>query len=411
MKQLHLGWISPVLGGLALWGSMGDGMGAGLDWYRWRGPDLNGISKESGWQSQWSGEGPRRVWKASVGTGFSSITVSQGRVFTMGNQANRDSVVCLDAATGRESWRYSYECPTDPHYYEGGTSCTPTVDGDRVYTLSRRGHLICLEAATGKVVWQRQLVRELELTVPEWGFAGSPLVEGEMLIVNVGSAGLAVRKGDGQTVWSSGRESSGYSSAVPLTLGGRRYVALAGFRSIMVLEAATGRLRWEHPWKTQYDINAADPVVMGDRLFISSGYDHGGAVIALGESGVSVVWESKVLRNQFSSAVVIDGNLYGIDGNNGQPCFLKCVNPANGEVRWSQGGGKMGNLMAADGKLIVQWESGEVVVVEANPARYVERGRAQLLGGKCWTQPVLSQGRLYCRNAEGTVVCVDVGTH
>ncbi|HWF18883.1 MAG TPA: PQQ-binding-like beta-propeller repeat protein, partial [Verrucomicrobiae bacterium] len=154
------------------------------DWYRWRGPNLNGISTETGWQTQWPDEGPKRLWKASVGMGFSSMTVSHGHLYTMGNDGDAtDTVYCLDAATGKPVWKHSYPCPLDPHFYEGGTSSTPIVDGDRVYSISRKGNLFCLDAATGKVIWSKNLPEELGCEIPTWGFAGSALVEGDLLIL------------------------------------------------------------------------------------------------------------------------------------------------------------------------------------------------------------------------------------
>src|SRR5919108_3155000 len=142
-----------------------------LDWHRWRGPDANGISRETDWMAQWPAEGPNRVWKANVGTGFSSVAVSGGRVYTMGNQGKQDTVVCLDANTGAVRWKHAYDAPMDPKYYEGGPSATPTVDGERVYTLSKRGVAFCLETATGRVVWSKNLTRDLGVEIPTWGFA------------------------------------------------------------------------------------------------------------------------------------------------------------------------------------------------------------------------------------------------
>src|SRR3954447_26373896 len=147
----------------------------GDDWPHWRGPALNGISKERGWSTSWPAEGPKQLWKASVGTGFSSFAVASGRVFTLGNQKETDTVYCFDAENGNLIWKHSYACPLDPIYYEGGPGSTPSVDGERVYTLSKRAQLFCFEAATGKVLWERDLTKETGAQKPRWGFAGSPL--------------------------------------------------------------------------------------------------------------------------------------------------------------------------------------------------------------------------------------------
>ncbi len=382
--------------------------GAGVDWYRWRGPNLNGISDETGWSSSWSAEGPKRLWKASVGAGFSSVSIREGRVFTLGNVANQDVVIALDAATGKPIWKFAYDCPLDPHYYDGGTSCTPTVDGNVVYTLSRRGHLFAFDAASGKIIWQKNVAKETGAKVPEWGFAGSPLVEGNALIVNIGTAGAAFDKATGSPLWNTGNEPSGYSSAVPMVVDGKRWLVLATHADYTAIDPKSGQVAWKFPWKTEYYINASDPVILGDRVFVSSGYDRGGAVFQVAGNSPTPIWENKELRTQFGGTVYLNGHLFGVDGNDGRDTTLKCIDAATGAVKWSRKGAGMGNLMAADGKLIVQWQKGEVAVVAADPSAYRELSRAQINGGKCWTAPVLSQGRIYSRNAAGDLVCVDV---
>ena len=131
------------------------------NWPRWRGPDANGISKETGWTTSWPAEGPKQLWKTAVGIGFSSVTVANGRAFTMGNSNETDTVFCFDENSGKDLWKHSYPCPLDAKYYEGGPGSSATCEKDRVYTLSKRGHLFCFDAATGKVIWQKNLIDEL----------------------------------------------------------------------------------------------------------------------------------------------------------------------------------------------------------------------------------------------------------
>src|SRR5512137_1748508 len=184
----------------------------GVDWYRWRGPDLNGISTETGWQAEWPAEGPKQLWKASVGTGFASFSVSRGRVYTMGNTNNTDSTFCLDARTGKVVWHHSYPCPLDPNSFEGGPCATPTVADGRVYTFSRKGDLFCLDAAKGTVIWTKQLNQELGLEIPRWGCASSALVEGNLVVQNMGSAGVALDRKSGKVVWASAKSAGAYST-------------------------------------------------------------------------------------------------------------------------------------------------------------------------------------------------------
>jgi outer membrane protein assembly factor BamB len=377
------------------------------DWFRWRGPNLDGISAEKQWLAKWPKEGPRQVWKAKVGVGFSSCSVAKGRLYTMGNRSDQDTIYCFDAETGKEVWKHSYPCDLDPRYYEGGTSCTPTVDGDRVYTLSRKGHVFCLEAATGKVLWQKNIAEELKLEIPEWGFASSPLVEGDLILLNAGAAGTALNKTSGQVVWSSGKGGAGYSSAVPFSMGDKRFAALFAARAVIAVNAKTGEELWRHPWKTSYDVNAADPIIMGDKIFISSGYNHGCALLQFTGSKVSVVWENKSLRTQFNPAVIVGGFIFGADGDAGG-AQLRCIDLQTGEVKWTQRSPAVSSLMAADGKLIVQGDRGELIIAEAAGDSFKPLSRAQVLGGKCWTTPVLANSRIYCRNAQGDIVCLDV---
>jgi outer membrane protein assembly factor BamB len=373
-----------------------------VDWYRWRGPDLNGISKETGWQTSWPESGPKQLWKAPVGTGFSSFSISRDRVYTMGNTNDTDVVSCLEAGSGKFVWQHAYACPLDPKNFEGGPGATPTVDGDFIYTFSRKGHVYCLNAADGKVAWSKNLNKELGLEIPTWGFAGSALVEGNLVILNAGNAGIALDKKSGKVVWDSGKGPGGYATAVPLA-GPDGGVAMFSRQSLIAVKAADGRELWSYPWKTSYDVNAADPVIAGDRVFMSSGYNHGATVIRVKGSQAEKVWESKNMRNHFNSCVLWQEHLYGVDESE-----LRCLAFDTGEVKWKYPQFGKGSLMLADGKLIGLSEKGELIIAEATPSAFKPIARAQVLTGKCWTMPVLSNGHIYCRNARGDVVCLDV---
>ncbi len=326
----------------------------------------------------------------------------------MGNENNQDSVVCLDAGSGKQIWKHTYDCPLDPKYYEGGPSVTPTVDGDQVFTLSRKGDLFCLDAATGKVIWSKNIAKEVGAEIPTWGLAGSPLVEKNLLILNVGSAGTALDKATGKVVWSSGKEAGGYSTPVGCEFNGQRCVTLFGAKTVFALNASNGKKVWEHDWKTEYDVNASEPIIAGDKVFISSGYNHGGSLLQIQDGKATVLWENKNMRNQFNSSVLLDGFLYGFDGNTGPKADLKCVEFATGNVKWNQEKLGAGALMAADGKLIVLTDKGELIIAEASPAAFKPISRAQVTGGKNWTVPVLSHSKIYCRNAKGDLVCLDL---
>ena len=376
----------------------------GVDWYRWRGPDLNGISKESGWNTEWTALGPKQPWKASVGTGFASFSVSRGRVYTMGNSNSTDTVFCLDTRTGKILWQHSYPCPLDPKNFEGGPCATPTVADDRVYTFSRKGDLFCLDAAKGKVLWSKNLNQELGLAIPTWGCASSVLVEGSMAVVNMGSAGVALDRRSGKVVWMSAKTPGAYATPVPLVIGRERCLAILSREALIAVKTAGGQQLWSYPWKTEYDVNAADPIVAGDQVFISGGYNHGGALLKVSAQAAEKVWENKNMRNHFDTCVLWQGHLYGPDDSG-----LRCLAFDTGDLKWTYEEFGKGALMIAGGKLVALSEKGELIIAEPTPAEFKPISRAKILTGKCWTTPVLSNGRIYCRNAAGDVVCVDVG--
>lgn len=369
------------------------------DWPHWRGPDHDGISRETGWNPAAVSAG-KAVWKAEVGAGYSCVSVSQGKVYTTGNfNKNTDAVLCLDEASGKTLWRHEYPEPLDPKYYSGGCSATPTVHGGKVYTLSKKGKLFCLDAATGKVLWNK----DLRFTVPEWGFAGSALVQGQAVILNAGSAGVAYDKDSGAVLWESEDDASAYATPVPFEQNGQKRIALFAKDSLLGLQPQDGKVLWSFPWKTRYDVNAADPVISGSQAFITSGYGHGAALVDFSSGQANKVWENKNMRAHMSGPVLIDGHLYGFDDNK-----LTCLAWKTGAVLWSEKSPKKGALSAAGDKLIVIGESGRLAIVEASPAAYRELAAAQVVEGRCWTMPVLANGRIYVRNSDGRLVCLDV---
>jgi len=336
------------------------------------------------------------------------MSVAQGRLYTLGNTDETDTVYCFDAETGQELWKHSYPCPLDPIYHEGGPGSTPTVDEGHAYTISKRGQLFCFDAVKGKVVWQKNLAEELHAGRPRWGFAGSPLIEGNLLFLNLGSAGTAVDKTTGQVIWHSATNASGYATPVPFNMAAEHCLAIFSGKALAGVRARDGTELWQVPWATRWDINIADPILVGNKLFISS-FDRGCSLLQLSAGPPAVVWENKSMANHFNSCVFLDGFFYGVNGNTDQPeKDLRCVDLAKGEVKWQHSGLGLGSLCAADGKLIILSERGELLVAAASPEAFKPLARAQVLGGKCWTVPVLANGRIYCRNAQGTLICLDV---
>jgi len=373
------------------------------DWPNFRGPDHNGISTETGWVRDWSASAPKIIWKAKVGLGFSAITVADGKAYTTGNTRDVDTVFCFDANTGKSIWKHSYPAPLDAKYYEGGTSATPTVDGDRVYAISKRGLIHCLAVADGKVIWSQDLAAELGAKIPTWGFAGSVLIEGNRAILNVGSTGTALDKLTGKVLWTSSTDESGYSTPVPFDSDSGRAVMMAIKTDVVAVRVEDGKELWRFPWKTQYEVNAADPIRVGNKVFISSGYNRGGGVFDVSSQPPQEVWSNKNMRNHLASSVYWKGYLYGVDENQ-----LRCVDFETGAVKWTDKVSGKGSVIIADGHLVVLSERGELLVAEPSPEGFKPSARFQAVGGKCWSAPTLANGKFYVRTGPGDVACLDV---
>lgn len=378
------------------------------DWPRWRGPNLDGISREQGWKHQWDAP-PPELWKTSLGTGFSSLAIQSGKLYTMGHVGEDDFVYCFDADTGATIWKYSYPCKLVDNLHEGGPAATPTVDGPLVYTLSKEGHLFALGADSGEVDWKRELQQDLELSMPAWGFSSSPLVWRDLLIIEAGRI-AAYNKNTGDLVWKTEAHAPGYGSAVSFRHGDDDLIASLNNEVLLVVRAADGAEVAKTEWKTDYATSANTPIVAGDTIFISTGYNTGCALFRLGAGKLEQVYAHKEMRNHMNNCVLWQGFLYGFDGNAHQSrnVTVTCMDQASGEVKWKERGLGCGSLMMADGKLILLSDSGELVIAEASPEAWRPLSRAQILAGKCWTVPVLAGGRIYARNADGDLVCVDL---
>lgn len=372
---------------------------AGADWPQFRGPNRDGISPEAAVLKSWPASGPKVLWKAPLGEGYSQVVSAKGRLYTLAQQGEEQVAIAFDGATGKRLWRTRI----DGEYNDGqgdGPRSTPTVDGELVYALSAHGKLAALRAANGQVAWQHDLRAEYGANPPQWGVSTSPLVEGKLLIVNVGGAGnksiVAFDKTNGKVVWTSQGDGAGYSAPIAITVRGVRQVIVFTAEAILSISPEDGRLFWRSGWKTDYDVNAATPIFLApDKLFVSSGYGTGSALLQINRTNVAEVWRSRGMKNQFSSSVLHDGVLYGFDD-----ATFKAIDAATGKERWKQRGFGHGSLILAGGHLIVLSDRGKLALVQATPEEYRELGNAQVIEGKCWTSPSLADGRLYVRNEE-----------
>lgn len=348
----------------------------------------------------WSDDAPKVKWKKNVGAGYSSVAVVGKRLYTQGEGV----VWCLDTDSGDVVWRY----PLTGKPGDGeNTTATPAVADDQVFILGSRHTVLALDATTGKVQWS-QNVDDLGVKQGQWPLSCSPLVEGENVIMDLGVVFLLNRK-TGKLVWKAGSETAGYASAVTFNHGGDRLVTSFDAAGLALYNLADGKRVARYPWKTSYDVNTATPIISGDRIFISSGYGSGCALLKLEGNSLRKVWQNKELNNHCQTSVLSGGNLYGIHGQQGNSGSLKCLDFETGEVKWDKKGLSVGGgLTLADGKLFVMVDGGTLLVAEASPSSFKELARARVLDGKCWTVPVVANGCVYCRNHAGQLVCLDL---
>jgi outer membrane protein assembly factor BamB len=388
------------------------------DWPQWRGPRRDGLSLESGLNWNWPEVGPKKLWEAKSGEGYSTFAVAAGRVFTILQDGDDEAVVCWDANTGKEQWRFRY--PAHFGDFQGsGPRSTPTIDGDRVYTVGATGVFHCLSAANGERIWRHDLLEEFGANNLTWGVSFSPLVEGDLVLTNPGGRGgksvVAFDKISGDVAWQALDDSAGYSSPIAVTAAGRRQAIFFTGSYVLGIDPADGTVLWKYPWKNSTDVNAATPIffsaqtgdAQSDYVFVSCNYGKGCCLLKLSATDDGIVpqrvYESTRMRNHFSSSVCVGTYLFGFDDN-----MLACMDLRTGEICWKQRGFDKGSLTIVDGRLVILGEYGWLAVADATPEEYREVASFQFSESKCWTVPVIANRRLYLRD-ESRLVCYDLG--
>jgi len=389
------------------------------DWPQFLGPHRNGVSAETGLIDAFPKDGPKLLWRVKGGVGMGGVAISRGKAVTMVQTEGKQRALAIDATTGKRLWSTAV-APQYRNDMGDGPRATPTVDGDNVFLFTGEGNLVCLKFADGTRRWEQKPLKELGGKPAEYGMACSPLVAGDLVIVTAGTkAGtvVAYHKADGKLAWKAGDDPAGYSTPALLKVGGQRQVVVFTGGSAIGLEPKTGKRLWRFAYETEYHCNTASPIAVGGNVLISSGENHGSAMLSLVSAGgmfdVKPAWTSygrtSVLRSEWQTPILHDGYLYGLDnvGSAGPVTNLVCVEAKSGKQKWIQRRFGKSNGIFADGKLWYVTMKGELILVKADPEKYTELARSKPLIATTRHAPALSGGRLYLRDGK-EIVCLDV---
>lgn len=389
------------------------GMLGAADWPQWRGLHRDGATSET-IATNWPAGGPRQLWRADVGVGHAPVSIAGAHVVTLGHTGQNDRVWCFNAPDGRVLWQFDYpaiaRCPGEPgHGAFDGPHAAPTIAGANVYTLSRDGQVHCLDLASGTRRWTRDLRVDAKVKMPECGFSSAPLVSNGVVFVNVGKAGTALDADTGITRWQSGPDMAGYAApGLDAIDAAQPRLLIFGARALFALDPSDGRTNWSLAWPTEWGVNAADPMPVGDGVFITTSYNQGCAWVDARTGAVR--WRNRNLSSQCSPPVLAGGNLYGFDGyidyQPGQA--LVCLDPRTGAIRWRRE--KLaGQLILVGDRLVLTLVTGDLVLARAAPDAYAEIARAHLFPPEeCTVPPAFADGRLYCRTGAGRLLCLDM---
>ncbi len=385
------------------------------DWPQILGPNRNGLANDELLADSWPAKGPRTIWQRDVGQGFSGLAVRKDTAVLLHRVGNDLVGEGLDPATGKARWKVSfptrYRSTISP---DSGPRCVPLVSGDRVFLLGPAGELQCVELATGKKLWYRNLLEDFGAREGYFGAGSTPIVESGKLLINVGGRGaglVALSTTDGKTLWKSTDEGASYSSPTAATLDGVRHVVFVTRLNVVSVDPQTGDVRFRFPFGARGPtVNAANPLILGDHLFVTASYGVGSRWAKIGPREATTQWESDdVMSSQYSTSVENDGYLYGIDGRQDLGVArLRCFDPTSGKVTWTAEGFGTGTMILADGKLLILKTDGKLILADPSPKKYRPLAATQLFDTTVQALPALSNGRFFARDTK-TLKCVAVG--
>lgn len=375
------------------------------DWYQWRGPNRDGHSAETGLLKEWPAGGPRLLWRGTgAGTAYSSFSTSNNRLFTLGARGDVEYVMAFDANSGKKLWETAHGRRFRNEQGDGPRS-TPTLDGDRVYAFGGSGDLTALDAATGKRIWSVNVVQTFGGSTPYWGYSESPLIYGDRIVLNAGgrrAAIVAINKADGSTLWQNHNDAAAYSSPMLLRTGSLAQIVFFTDARALAVDPRDGRLLWSYNKVANNTANIATPVVRGTKVFFSSDYGTGAALLDVKAAGniasATEVYFTREMRNHHASSVLVGDHIYGFNSS-----ILTALKFDTGEVAWRNRSVGKGSLIYADERLYLYGENGTVGLADATPTGYNERGRFSIslsTGEPAWSHPIITNGKLIIRDQD-----------
>lgn len=384
------------------------------DWPQFLGPNRDGAYAGPALADSWPEDGPARVWTKQVGQGFAGPVVADGRLILFHRSRNLEVIEALDALTGRTQWNHEYVTAyRDDFGFDEGPRSVPVVADGRVYTFGAQGRLHALDLETGRVLWSEDTHRRFNVRKGFFGAAGSPLVQGGRVLVNVGGRDAGIVAFDAETgdvLWTATDDEASYSSPVGATFDGRRSGVFFTRTGLVAVDPATGSVRFEMRWRSRLgsSVNAATPLIIDDLIFLSSTYGTGAVTLRVSGNELTRLWASDdAMSNHYANSVYHDGYLYGYHGRQEFNPSFRAVGLRTGRVRWSEDRFRAGTVTLAGDRLLILRETGELILADASPDRFRPIARAQVLDPPVRAYPALANGYLYARN-EDTLICLDL---
>ncbi|HEY2783442.1 MAG TPA: PQQ-binding-like beta-propeller repeat protein [Fimbriiglobus sp.] len=388
---------------------------AAADWPQWQGPDRNGISKETGLLQSWDKGGPPLAWTAkNLGLGFGTPSVAAGKIFGMGSRDGKDGVWALKESDGSELWFTAFDDTNSPNQ-NNGPCCTPTFDNGKLYAVSSKGKIVRLDATTGKKEWLKDFVKDFGGEIPHWAYTESPLIDGDKVICTPGGKNtiVALDKENGEVVWKAAvpkADPAQYASATAIEIGGQRQYVQFVRGGVVSVAASDGAFLWRYDAPANGTANCSTPIFHDNCIFAASAYSKGGGMAEIKKTGDKYEADEKYFEKRFQNHhggyVLVDGYLYGECSGK-----LGCIEFKTGKLVWTTDKVRKGSTTYADGRLYCRNEGGaDVILVEANPKQYVEKGRfaqPDRSGEMAWPHPVIANGKLYFRDQD-VLLCYDV---